>query len=255
MQSLTGLWIPLEYLQNQRLTGNERLILSFIRYKQAEEGFQGSNREIGTSLQLKDNRVSEAIVELIKKGFLERIDKNLKTSENWKHSENRKPENIPKNGNINSEKRKLPKSEPYISIQKPNEDDSTKDIQKKETKKKASKNKVELKNITFAESEYYNFKVFEDYLNELLPGLDINFYYQKIATWLDRETGNPAKRKIWKSTIKVFIENDYRREELVTKTKSHGKYTNHNPRRENIFEQTATATVLDELADEYLNDW
>jgi LexA DNA binding domain len=136
MQSLTGLWIPLEYLQNQRLTGNERLILSFIRYKQAEEGFQGSNREIGTSLQLKDNRVSEAIVELIKKGFLERIDKNLKTSENWKHSENRKPENIPKNGNINSEKRKLPKSEPYISIQKPNEDDSTKDIQKKETKKR-----------------------------------------------------------------------------------------------------------------------
>jgi hypothetical protein len=254
MQSLTGLWIPLEYLQNQRLTGNERLIISFIRYKQAEGEFQGSNREIGTAIQLKDNRVSEAIVELIKKGFLERIDKNLKTSENWKHSEIRKPPNIPKNGNKTSEKRKLSESTPYISIQKPNEDDTAEDIQKKETKKKASKKTV-LKDISFAESEYNNFQIFEEYLNELLPGLDINFYYQKISTWLDRETGKPAKRKIWKSTIKVFIENDYRREELVTKTKSHGKYTNHNPRRENIFEQTATATVLDELADEYLNDW
>lgn len=254
MQSLTGLWIPLEYLQNQRLTGNERLILSFIRYKQAEGEFQGSNREIGTSLHLKDNRVSEAIVELIKKGFLERIHKNLKTSENWKHSEIRKTENIPKLGNKISEKRKLPKSTPYISIQNTNEDDRIEEIQKKETKKKASK-KTELKDLSFAESEYNNFQIFEDYLNELLPGLDINFYYQKISTWLDRETGKPAKRKLWKSTIKVFIENDYRREELVTKTKGHGKYTNHHPRRENIFEQTATSAVLDELADEYLNDW
>jgi hypothetical protein len=254
MQSLTGLWIPLEYLQNQRLTGNERLIISFIRYKQAEGEFQGSNREIGTAIQLKDNRVSEAIVELIKKGFLERIDKNLKTSENWKHSEIRKPPKIPKFGNKTSEKRKLSESIPYTSIQKSNEDDTAEGIQKKEIKKKASK-KIELKNISFAESEYNNFQIFEDYLNELLPGLDTNFYYQKISTWLDRETAKPAKRKIWKSTIKVFIENDYRREELVTKTKSHGKYTNHNPRRENIFEQTASATVLDELADEYLNDW
>jgi hypothetical protein len=253
MQPLSGLWIPIEYLQNQQLTGNERLIISYIKYRQGDGTFHGSNREIGTSLLLKDNRVSEAIVELLKKGFLERTEKNLKVSENWKHSEIRKPPNIPKSGTKSSENRKLSKSTPYISIQKPNEDDSTEDIQKK-SKKKASKKK-ELKDLTFAESEYHNFQIFENYLNELIPNLDINFYYQKIATWLNRETGEPARRKIWKSTIKVFIENDYRRDELVTKTKVHGKFTNQKQRPGNIFEQTATATDLDELSDEYLNDW
>jgi hypothetical protein len=254
MQPLSGLWIPIEYLQNQQLTGNERLIISYIKYRQGDGEFQGSNREIGTSLLLKDNRVSEAIVELIKKGFLLRTEKNLKVSENWKHSEIRKPPNIPKNGNISSEKRKLSKSTPYTSIQKQNDDDSMEDIQKKETKKKASK-KTGLKDLTFAESEFHNFQIFENYLNEIIPNLDTNFYYQKIATWLDRETGEPARRKLWKSTIKVFVENDFRRDELVTKTKVHGKFTNHNQRPGNVFEQPATSAVLDELSDEYLNDW
>jgi hypothetical protein len=254
MQPLIGLWIPIEYLQNQLLTGNERLIISYIKYRQGDGEFHGSNREIGLALDLKDNRVSEAIVELIKKGFLLRLEKNLKVSENWKLSDIRKPVNIPKNGNIASEKRKLSKSTPYISIQKPNEDDSTGDIQKKETKKKVDK-KTGLKNITFAESEYNNFKIFENYLNELIPNLDTNFYYQKIASWLDKDTGEPARRKIWRSTIKVFIENDYRHDVLVTKTKVHGKFTNQHQRPGNVFEQPATSAVLDELADEYLNDW
>jgi len=69
MSGITGLWIPLEYLRNDLLTGNERLIVSYVKYKQGAEGFDGKIRGVANDLGIKENRVSEAVAVLVKKGF------------------------------------------------------------------------------------------------------------------------------------------------------------------------------------------
>ena len=270
MSEITGLWIPLEYLQNDLLTGNERLIVSYIKFREQGGTFEGTNREIGSMLNMKDNRVSEGIFELIKKGFLERESKHLKVSEKWKHSEKRKHsekwkhsekrklENIPKSGNNVSEKRKLSEIIPYSNIKIINNDnnDAKKEEEKNEEIKKSSKvssKKTSLPEIEFLDSEFKDFKVFEEYIRQAHPEINTNFYYHKISAWIDKNTGELAKRKIWKSTVQQFLENDYKKGELVTtKSKGHGKPTNSNePKQTNIFEQPATAEQLDDLVSRY----
>ena len=242
MSEITGLWIPLEYLQNDLLTGNERLIVSYIKFREQGGTFEGTNREIGSMLNMKDNRVSEGIFELIKKGFLERESKHLKVSEKWKHSE----------------KRKLSEIIPYSNIKIINNDnnDAKKEEEKNEEIKKSSKvssKKTSLPEIEFLDSEFKDFKVFEEYIRQAHPEINTNFYYHKISAWIDKNTGELAKRKIWKSTVQQFLENDYKKGELVTtKSKGHGKPTNSNePKQTNIFEQPATAEQLDDLVSRY----
>lgn len=270
MSDLTGLWIPIEYLRNNLLTGNERLIISYIKFRETDNQFSGTNREIVRALDIKDNRVSEAIVELIKKGFLERNDKTLKVSENWKHSdfpkngntisenrkhsEKRKQTEVPKSGNIVSEKRILPEIIPYSNNKKENNSITNAKNQSEEkeqiTKKVATKRKLSI--VTFLESEMADFKVFEEFIQTIHPDLDTNYYYHKVSTWLDKSTGEPPKRMVWKNTIKVFIENDYKRGELVTKSKSHGNKSNsQHPQQTNIFDQQTDSEDLDSLTNLY----
>ena len=258
MSEITGLWIPLEYLRNDLLTGNERLIVSYIKFRDKGGTFEGTNREIGAMLNMKDNRVSEGIFELIKKGFLERESKHLKVSEKWKHSQKRKLKNIPKNGNNVSEKRILSETIPYSNIKIINNDnnDAKKEEEKNEEIKKSSKvssKKTSLPEIEFLHSEFKDFGVFEEYIRQAHPEIDTSFYYHKISSWIDKNTGKLAKRKIWKSTVQQFLENDYKKGELVTtKSKGHGKPTNSNyPKQTNIFEQPETTEQLDDLISRY----
>lgn len=270
MSEITGLWIPLEYLRNDLLTGNERLIVSYIRFKQGAEGFDGKIRAVANDLGIKENRVSEAITILIQKGFLERIDRIIKVSEKWKisenrivsenrkHSEKRKLEKYPKNGNFVSEKRILSETIPYSNIKTINNDnnDAKKEEQKMEEKAKSSKvssKKTSLPEVEFLESEFKDFGVFEEYLRQAHPEIDTGFYYHKISSWIDKNTGKLAKRKIWKSTVQQFLENDYKKGELVTtKSKGHGKPANSNyPKQTSLFEQPATAPELDDLISQY----
>lgn len=258
MSEITGLWIPLEYLRNDLLTGNERLIVSYIRFKQGAEGFDGKIRAVANDLGIKENRVSEAITILIKKGFLERIDRIIKVSEKWKVSEKRKLEKYPKNGNFVSEKRILSETIPYSNIKTINNDnnDAKNEEEKNEEKVKSSKvssKKTSLPEVEFLESEFKDFAVFEDYLKQAHPEIDTGFYYHKISSWIDKNTGRLAKRKIWKSTVQQFLENDYKRGELVTtKSKGHAKPTSNNyPKQTSLFEQPATAPELDDLISQY----
>lgn len=270
MSEITGLWIPLEYLRNDLLTGNERLIVSYVRFKQGAEGFDGKIREVANDLGIKENRVSESITMLIKKGFLERKDRVLKVSEKWrisekrivsekrKHSEKRILEKYPKNGDFISEKRILSETIPYSNIKIINNDnnDAKKEEEKIEEIKKSSKvstKKTSLPEVEFLHSEFKDFKVFEDYIRQAHPEINTSFYYHKISSWIDKNTGELAKRKIWKSTVQQFLENDYKKGELVTtKSKGHGKPTNSNePKQTNIFEQPATAEQLDDLVSRY----
>ncbi len=259
MPEITGLWIPLEYLRNNLLTGNERLIVSYIKFREKDGTFEGTNREIGTMLNMKDNRVSEGIFELIKKGFLERENRQLKVSEKWKHSEKRKLKNIPKSGNKVSEKRKLPEIIPYSNIKIENDDNKEAKNEKEKveetTKKsvKVSAKKTSLPETEFLDSEFKDFQVFEKYIKQAHPEIDTNFYYHKISSWIDKNTGALAKRKIWKSTVQQFLENDYKKGELVTtKSKSNGKQqSNNSPKQGNLFEQQAAAPAMDDLVSQY----
>ena len=72
MSELTGLWIPLEYLRNARLSRNELVIISYLKYKSDKGVFKGNHVEISHALSLKKQRVSESILGLFQKGFLER---------------------------------------------------------------------------------------------------------------------------------------------------------------------------------------
>ena len=276
MSEIIGLWIPLEYLRNDLLTGNERLIISYIKYKRGVEGFDGNIREIANDLGIKENRVSEAVTILVKKGFLERIDRVFKISENWKVSENRIlsenekvsekrivsenqiQEKYPKNGDILSEKRILSEIIPYSNIKIINNDNNDAKIEEQkveEIEKKASKSsskKTSLPEIEFLNSEFSDFDVFEAYVKQAHPEIDTNFYYYKISSWIDKNTGVLAKRKIWKSTVNQFLENDYKKGDLVTsKSKSHGKKPNNYPKQANLFEQQATPEQLDDLVSQY----
>jgi hypothetical protein len=271
MSELTGLWIPLEYLRNDLLTGNERLIVSYVRFKQGAEGFDGKIREVANDLGIKENRVSEAITMLIKKGFLERIDRVLKVSEKWrisekrivsekrKHSEKRILKKYPKNGDFISEKRILSETIPYSNISIINNDnnDAKNEEEKIEEIKKSSKvstKKTSLPEIEFLHSEFKDFKVFEEYIRQAHPEINTSFYYHKISSWIDKNTGEIAKRKIWKSTVQQFLENDYKKGELITtKSKGHGKPTNaNNLKQTNSFKQPANAEQLKDLISRYL---
>ena len=74
MSELTGLWIPSEYLRNARLSRNELVIISYLKYRLDKGFFRGNHAEISQALKLKSPRVSESISALFQKGFLERTE-------------------------------------------------------------------------------------------------------------------------------------------------------------------------------------
>jgi len=167
----------------------------------------------------------------------------------------RKTETLyPKSGTF----QKTPPS--YEILKDKNNDNDNAKIEKlkvEEIQKKSSKvsvKKPSLPEVEFLDSEFKDFNVFEDYLKQAHPEIDTSFYYHKISAWLDKDTGEKPKRKIWKSTVNQFLENDYKRGQLVTtKSKDHAKPTNSTyPKQSNSFEQQATATGLDDLLSRFL---
>ena len=278
MTEIIGLWIPLEYLHNGRLSRNEILVISYIKYR-AEYGiYKGGNTEIAEALKIHKVRVSESISGLFSKGFLERYEeKYYKTSKKYldfgkeKVTETVTPKEIEKvtetvtksYGNRNS---KVTETVTLSYIEKDinnkennNSDDSVENEVKllKKTEKIASKvsvKKTSLPEIEFLDSEFGDFEVFEKYIHQEHPDIDANYYYLKIKNWLDKDTGEKPKRKVWKSTINQFLQNDYKNGEIVTtKSKTHGKPTNSNyPKQANIFEQQETPEQLDDIVSRYL---
>ena len=87
MSEITGLWIPLEYLRNDLLTGNERLIVSYVKFRENDGAFRGSNMDICQALNMRKSRVSEGMNELLRKGFLERDGREIKVSEKFRKVE------------------------------------------------------------------------------------------------------------------------------------------------------------------------
>lgn len=272
MSEITGLWIPLEYLHNGRLSRNEILIISYIKYR-AEYGiFKGGNNEISEALKIHKVRVSESISGLFTKGFLERSEdqKHYKTSKKYLDLEKEKvTENVIVTESVTNSygKRNYPVTESvthtYIEKDINNKENNNnveaveneaKPVEEKTKKSsKVSVKKTSLPEVEFLESEFKDFAVFEDYIKQAHPEIDTGFYYHKISSWIDKNTGRLAKRKIWKSTVQQFLENDYKRGELVTtKSKGHGKPTNSNyPKPTSLFEQPANAEQLDDLISQY----
>ena len=74
MSEITGLWIPLEYLRNARLSRNELVIISYVKYRLEQGVFKGNQGEISQALNLKTQRVSESVISLFQKGFLEKSE-------------------------------------------------------------------------------------------------------------------------------------------------------------------------------------
>ena len=274
MTQLTGLWIPLEYLRNPRLSRNELVIISYVKYRLQENVFTGNHTEISQALQLKKPRVSESISALFLKGFLDKTEdqKHYIISERYLTIEDEKvtesvtitetvkvTESVTKSYGNRNKKVTETVTLSYIEkdIKKENNNNSASDDEisiidsKKEESFKEKKQRIsKLQEVTFLESELADFSVFEEFLKSNHPDLDTNYYYHKISTWLDKETGLPPKRKVWKSTVKIFLENDYKRMELVTNTKNkpHGK-SNGSPRQTNLFAEKAVE--LDNLIDQY----
>jgi len=275
MSEITGLWIPLEYLRNARLSRNELVIISYLKYRLEEGVFKGNHVEISHALSLKKQRVSESILGLLQKGFLERtedqkyyiiskkyLDANVeKVTESVITTESvTVTESV--TDSHGKRDRKVTESVTLSYIEKDNKNNNNNNVESFEEskvlkEKKASKvsvKKPSLPEVEFLDSEFKDFNVFEEYLKQAHPEIDTSFYYHKISSWLDKDTGEKPKRKIWKSTINQFLENDYKKGELVTtKSKGNGKPTNSNyPKQANIFEQEATAKKLDDLVSRYL---
>ena len=272
MSEITGLWIPLEYLRNSRLSRNELVIISYLRYRLEHGVFKGNHVEISQALSLKKQRVSESILGLFQKGFLERTldQKHYILSEKYLELEGKKvtesvintesvtvTESVTKS--YGKRDKKVTESVTHTYIEKDNNKDNNDNVKKsqessdfkKEKSAKVSAKKTSLPEVEFLESEFKDFKVFEEYIRQAHPEIDSNFYYHKISSWIDKNTGALAKRKIWKSTVQQFLENDYKKGELVTTKKSHGKSTPNNVRQTNIFEQQTAAEQLDELVSQY----
>ncbi len=272
MPEITGLWIPLEYLRNARLSRNELVIISYLRYRLEQGAFKGNHVEIAKALSLKNSRVSESISALFQKGFLERTEdqKYYILSEKYLDLEGKKVTesvNITESVKITESvtksygkrNKKITESVTLSYIEKDNKKDNNDNVENSQenedlkTKKsvKVSSKKTPIPEVEFLDSEFKDFQVFEEYIRQAHPEIDTNFYYHKISSWIDKNTGKLAKRKIWKSTVQQFLENDYKKGELVTTKKSHGKSTPNNFRQTNIFEQPATAEQLDDLVSQY----
>lgn len=274
MSALTGLWIPLEYLRNAWLSRNELVIISYVKYRLDQGVFKGSHVEISAALKLKNSRVSESISALFQKGFLERTTdpKHYILSEKYL---NLAAEKVTGTVNISGsvkftesvtksygKRTKTITESVYPSyIEKVNKIDNDNNVEiflqngdlKKEKSAKVSSKKSALPELEFLQSEFSDFGVFQDYIRQAHPEIDASFYYHKISAWIDKNTGELAKRKIWKSTVQQFLENDYKKGELVTtKAKGYGKPTNSNySQPTNRFEQAANAEELDDLISQY----
>ncbi|MEA5403234.1 hypothetical protein VB776_09935 [Arcicella sp. DC2W] len=264
MSTLQGLWIPKEYLINELLTGNERLIISYIHYKGNHQlVYDDSIRSLSRNLGIRENKVSEAIKSLIQKGFLIKLNpKTLQISSEWKASQttdknipkqeiiNRKI--IPKRETIHSEGQRstIPKQDiKYAemgdkSIPKQDSIPYRKETIKKqkdelpifnekkigdETKMsfKKKKESARLQEITFEASELSDFDTFEAFMTEEYPEADVNYYFTAVSKWAktpNTQTGEIPKRKIWKSVIGVFVMGDYKKGLLVLK--NHQGYGN-----------------------------
>ena len=274
MSELTGLWIPLEYLRNARLSRNELVIISYLKYKSDKGVFKGNHVEISHALSLKKQRVSESILGLFQKGFLERTadQKYYILSEKYLDLESKKvtesvinTESVTVTESVTESYGKRDKKvtesvtptyrKTFIKIDNNNSGEVLEDLEvlkQKETFKKSSK-KVSLSEVEFMESEFADFEVFQQFIHEAHPDIDANYYYLKIKSWLDKNTAEKPKRKVWKNVINQFIQNDYKNGQVVTITKSkgHGKSTPNNFRQTNIFEQQATPEQLDDLVSQY----
>ena len=229
MTQLTGLWIPLEYLRNPRLSRNELVIISYVKYRLQENVFTGNHTEISQALQLKKPRVSESISALFLKGFLDKTEdqKHYIISERYLTIEDEKvtesvtitetvkvTESVTKSYGNRNKKVTETVTLSYIEkdIKKENNNNSASDDEisiidsKKEESFKEKKQRIsKLQEVTFLESELADFSVFEEFLKSNHPDLDTNYYYHKISTWLDKETGLPPKRKVWKSTDRKSV--------------------------------------------------
>ena len=258
MNELLGLWIPSEYLLNSSLTGNELKVISYIKYRTENDIFRGGNVEVSIDLKMHKVRVSEAISSLLSKGFLERFEtKFYKVSHAWKVTKNvtiqkqgvtetvtSKVDKVTNNVTITEsvkvtesvtesyEKRNSAVTEnvtlSYIEKHSLKHDNNNGakgeeiriiNSEKKESFKEKKGKVSKLAEVIFLKSEFKDFNVFEDYIQLAHPDIDVNFYYHKISSWIDRKTGELAKRKIWKNTIQQFLENDYKQAQLVTTTK------------------------------------
>ena len=278
MSEITGLWIPLEYLHNGRLSRNEILIISYIKYR-AEYGiYKGGNTEISKVLMIHKVRVSESISGLLSKGFLERsenkyyktskkyldlkkeivtetvtIEETVKVTETVTKSYGKRNSKVTDSVTLSYIEKDFNNKENNNSIDSIENEEKQIDEEKIKSSKVSSK-KTSLPEIEFLDSEFKDFNVFEGYLQKAHPEIDTSFYYHKISSWRDKNTGHLAKRKIWKSTVNQFLENDYKRGELVTtKSKANGKSTNSNyPKQANSIEQQATTKKLDDLVSRYL---
>ena len=226
MSELTGLWIPSEYLRNARLSRNELVIISYLKYRLDKGFFRGNHAEISQALKLKSPRVSESISALFQKGFLERTEgqKYYILSKKYLDLEGKKvTESV-----IIKEAATVAESVTLSYIEKDIKKDNNDDVENSQENenlklKKSAKvfvKKISLPKVEFLDSEFKDFNVFEEHIRQAHPEIDTNFYYHKISTWIDKNTGTLAKRKIWKNTVQQFLENDYKKGELVTKKKS-----------------------------------
>ncbi len=264
MSTLQGLWIPKEYLINELLTGNERLIISYIYYKGNHQlVYDDSIRSLSHNIGIRENKVSEAIKSLIQKGFLIKLNpKALQISSEWKAFQTT-DKNIPKQEVINS--KIIPKRETIYSEEQhstipkqeiKNTEMGDKSIPKQdsipyrkefikkqkeeiplfnekkiadETKMsfKKKKESARLQEITFEASELSDFDTFEAFMTEEYPEADVNYYFTAVSKWAktpNAQTGEIPKRKIWKSVIGVFVMGDYKKGLLVLK--NHQGYGN-----------------------------
>jgi len=287
MSTLQGLWIPKEYLINELLTGNERLIISYIYYKGNHQlVYDDSIRSLSHNIGIRENKVSEAIKSLIQKGFLIKLNpKALQISSEWKAFQTT-DKNIPKRETIYSEEQHstIPKQEikntemgdksipkqdsiPYRKefIKKQKEEiplfNEKKITDKTKMSFKKKKESARLQEITFEASELSDFDTFEAFMTEEYPEADVNYYFTAVSKWAktpNAQTGEIPKRKIWKSVIGVFVMGDYKKGLLVLKNhQGYGNTTQSFSSNKQKGNSTETRTGLETLLEQYFEtkDW
>jgi hypothetical protein len=247
-----------EVLQIQELSLTEKVMLCLIRVEDTGEGCTRSNGFLAKVLQMSPSRVSEIIKTLAEKNHLtiqlEKGAGNERTlfgkpnsySENRiGYSENRigkddfsettlYRENIIDDNNKGYSENRIGYSENRIGGIS---ESPTLEVEQKIEKEKLppsppKKKKAHSANEhTFAEDELYDLEKFTEYINAQHPTIDTNYYYWQVSTWLDKETGQPPRRKVWKSVILTFLKNDYIKGNLKLKGQNNDKGTHNNKAR------------------------
>lgn len=71
-KEFTGIWVPVEVLELDSVTGNEMILLSYIiGLSNNERGCYATNKHLGERLGLSKGRISEMVSSLFNKGLIE----------------------------------------------------------------------------------------------------------------------------------------------------------------------------------------